>query len=156
MKKVISLIGTLLFIASVNAQSPVGKWKLVSGVTESVTGKSTDIMKGDYEKEPCMAKVIYIFSADGKINTNADHCPESTRKTLEASDPAIKWETSGNKKIIISTKDNDIDPITYDLNIFFHTDLGKRVMTWVLIFGNDPDDRNPEKVKRLIFTYYEL
>lgn len=159
MKKVNSLIGILLIITTVNAQSPVGKWKLIIGVTETVAGKSTDLLKNSYEKEPCLKNVIYIFSADGKIITDADKCPDSTRKNLEASNLAIKWEISGNNKIKISTKDSDIDPVTYELTIGLDEHSiarGRRVMRWVLNFGDDPDISNPDEVVVLEFVYEEL
>jgi len=158
MKKIITIIGLFLIIASVNAQSPVGKWKLVDGKIETITGKRIEFLKEDYEKEPCLANVVYTFSADGKIITKADNCADSTRKSLEASNLAIKWESSGNKKIIVSTKDKDIDPVTYDFEVFIlpHLNNGKRVMNWELKFDNDPEDRNPERARRLYFVYYAL
>ena len=159
MKKLISLIGTLLLITSVNAQSPVGKWKLTMAVTSTVGGKITDHLKDKYKKDPCLANVIYTFSADGNIITNADQCPDSTRKTVEASNLAVKWEIPGDKKIKIFTADKDIDPVTYELEMFQYPDpggKGKRVMTWQLNFGDDPNVNNPEEVTMLMFRYVEI
>jgi hypothetical protein len=157
MKKMISLLKMLLLIISVNAQTPAGKWKLIEARIITVRG-AINFLKEDYEKEPCLANVIYIFSEDGKIITNAESCPDSTRKSLEASNLAIKWETLGNAKITVSTKDKDIDPITYDLRVYTISYLngGRKIMQWDLDFPDDPEDRNPDKAKKLYFVYYSL
>jgi hypothetical protein len=156
MKKVISLIGVLLIITCLKAQTAVGKWKLILGSTLSVKGQTTDLLSEDYQKQPCLKNVIYTFEADGKIITNADHCPDSTKKDLEVSNIGIKWEASGSNKIIITTKNNDIDPLTYDLIIFLDSSLGKKIMIWNMSFNNKPDTHNPDPVKTLTFRFHEL
>ncbi len=156
MKRVIAFIWLLSLFTSVHAQSPLGKWKLWMAGAQDVTGRYTDFLRPLNEKEPCRANVIYIFTADGNIITNADNCPDSTKKAMEMSNLIAKWEISGNKKITISAKDKDIEPVTYVLNIWYNPDLKKRVMNWELIFGDDPDISNPEEIVRIYFSYQEL
>ena len=158
MEKVISLIGMLLLIISGNAQSPVGKWKLVKGITQSKHGIVTDILTEDYQKQPCLANVIYTLTADGKIITNADQCPDSTKKDLGVANLGIKWERSDYYNIIITTDDKDLEPLTYALAYFLNPDTRKRGMVWIMHLKYDPhlDSGKPDEIANLVFTFHEF
>ncbi len=54
----------VLTTASVNAQSPVGKWKKVSHVS-TYEGQTFDSHKALLAQRPCAAKVIWEINADG-------------------------------------------------------------------------------------------
>jgi hypothetical protein len=153
MKKLSSLLGTILFIATLHAQVDLtGRYKLVEGKFETVTGKYVHFLPEEYAKEPCLANVIYTFAGDGKIITTADNCPDSTKKKLFGPELVVKWERTGNNKMIISTKDDYIDPMTFDLHVYI-TDTRRKVMVWSTILEVDPNDPNPEKAKKLIMVY---
>ena len=154
MEKVISLIGMLLLFTSLDAQPFLGKWKLVKGETVSSKNIYTDILKEDYQKQPCLANVVYTLTADGKINTNADHCPDSVKKDLGVADLGIKWRSSGYN-IIVTPADNDLE-LPYTWILFQSSDKGKRGMYWTMQFKNEPDANNPDPITRLIFTFHEL
>ena len=158
MKKIISIIGLFLFMASVNAQSPVGKWKLVKGITQSKHGIITDVLKEDYQKQPCLANVIYSLTADGKIITDADHCPDSTKKDLGVANLGIRWERPDYYNIIITTDDKDLEPLNYALTFCLNPDTRARCMIWILHLKYDPylDSGKPDEIAQLVFTFHEL
>jgi len=155
MKKVISLLGMIFLFTSVYAQFPIGKWKLVKGSTLSLKNIDTDILKEEYEKQPCLANLIYTLTADGKIITNADACPDSAKKDLGVADLGIKWKSSAYNNIVITTADNDLE-LAYMLVSFTNKDTGRKGMLWIMDFKNEPDTQNPDPIKRLIFTFHEL
>ena len=154
MQKIISLLGMLLLFSILNAQTPLGKWKLVKGVTLSLKNINTDILKEDYQKQPCLASVVYTLTADGKINTNADQCPDSVKKDLGVANLGIKWRTSGYN-IIITTADEDLE-LTYVWSLSQGPNGGKRTMLWIMDFKDKPDSNNPDPITRVIFTFQEL
>ncbi len=149
MKKLIFLTGMLLFFISVHAQSPAGKWKRIAGINETVSGKRTDLLKDFHKSKPCMAEVIYIFSADGKITENADSCPELMRSSSGESGIGKRWDVAGNN-ITIRRGDNETSPTIYTV------EFNGMLMTWTLIYPDDPNIRDPEKVKSHTMVFEKL
>jgi len=152
MKKLVSFLASLLFIVPLQAQGGItGRYKLVEGKFETVKGKFIDFLKEEYDKDPCLANVIFDFTNDGKIITTADGCPDSTKKKLFGPELAVKWQVGAQNKMIISTKDDEIDPMAFDLLLYLNR--GKKEMKWEVVLEIDPNDPNPEKAKKLIYVY---
>jgi len=154
MKKLVSFLATLLFIVTLQAQPSVGRYRLVEGKFETVTGKFIDFLKEEYDKDPCLANVIFNFVADGRIITTADGCPDSTKEKLFGPELAVKWRLTAQNEITISTKDDYIDPITFRMT--GTRNRGKAEMKWEKLLEIDPNDPSPDKAKRLIYVYREI
>ncbi len=77
MKHSIFLAGLLLLFVSVQAQSPLGKWFHSVAISETVSGKKTDLMETFYKKYPCMKSSYYMFQKDKKVIELAPNCPEN-------------------------------------------------------------------------------
>jgi hypothetical protein len=157
MKKFIAVFGSLLFVVTLYAQMKLeGKYNLVQGHFETVSGKYIQFVQEEYDREPCLAKVVFTFTANGNILTSADNCPDSTKKKLFGPELAVKWVRTAENKIIISTKDDYIDPMTFDLKVYLHHVSGKKMMTWETNLEVDPNDPNPDKAKKLLYVYRAL
>lgn len=88
----------MLFITFAKAQSPVGKWKVVSHII-IFDGKKMDMHAALLKQRPCAANVYYEINADGtyRLNTAASGCDESYRKIQEKLWSKTKWKLDGNK-----------------------------------------------------------
>jgi len=86
-----------------NAQSPVGKWKMISHVS-SYGDQTFDSHKALLTQRPCAAKIVYEINADATYRLNASNsgCDEKYKKIQEKLYSETKWKAQGNK-ISIST-----------------------------------------------------
>ncbi len=86
------------FGLSVQAQSPVGKWKVVSHISE-YEGQKFDSHKALLSIRPCAAKIIYEISADKTYRLNAKNsdCDEKYKNIQERMNSESVWTLSGNK-----------------------------------------------------------
>lgn len=103
-------IFTLMLAASAFAQSPVGKWKLVQCYTQLDANRTRDQLAGMYSKQPCLEKLVYVFSADGKISLEENYCADVDPE--DVSGFGNKWETKSNK---ITVSGDDFDSMTFNL-----------------------------------------
>ena len=142
MKK-LSIITVLLVIAFAGiGQMATGKWKLVVGYTVSYADTKDDFLKVMYKEQPCLQKIVYVFSAAGKIDIEKNHCehvdPDGTAGF------GTKYVVKGNK---ITVSANEIDPETYDLEI-----KGNK-MTWRKTYEKQRTVNPKEDIKLLEYVF---
>lgn len=95
----IPLLFSFLFIAVIiNAQSPVGKWKIISH-TFVYDGQKIDSHAALLKQRPCAAKIIWEINADGIFRLNAANsgCDESYKKIQEKLYSKTKWKIDGTR-----------------------------------------------------------
>ena len=149
MQKTIFFFILLIATNASHAQSPVGKWKRISSITENAGGIKTDMQKSLHEAMPCTVNTAYHFLADGKMASTADGCPASFRKTMEQYNDKSKWATAGNK-IIVTIADNTLPPATYMVSYKGNS------MTWVFNYADNPKTPNPTNAKSTTLIYQKL
>ena len=97
MKNILLIIA--LFVGSnIFAQSPIGKWKMISHVS-SYEGQTFDSHKALLTQRPGAAKIIYEINADATYRLNASNsgCDEKYKKIQEKLYSETKWKVQGNK-----------------------------------------------------------
>ncbi len=98
MKKTIFLIAAMLAINVCTAQSPVGKWKLISS-TIVYGGQKIDTHAALLKQRPCAEKIVYEINADGtyRLNAAASGCDEKYINIQQKLYSITKWKMEGNK-----------------------------------------------------------
>lgn len=78
-------------------QNPVGKWKVISHVSE-FQGEKFDSYQALLTQRPCAAKIIYVIQTDGTYRLDFSHsqCDEKYRKIQEKIYSESVWTVSGN------------------------------------------------------------
>lgn len=101
MKKHATLLLILILSVSLNAQSPVGKWKMISHISE-YEGQKFDSHKGLISTRPCASKIFYEINTDKTYRLNAKNsgCDESYKKIQEKLYSESVWTLTGNKILI--------------------------------------------------------
>jgi len=117
------------------AQSPVGKWKIVSYVSE-FNGQKFDSHKALLQQRPCAAKIVYEINSNGTYRLNAANsgCDERYIKIQEKLHSEEVWTVKGNKitighKKAISVGHTYTFSIKGDIMIWTGTD-GEGVITY--------------------------
>lgn len=98
MKKRLFLVFALLaMITTSYAQSPIGKWKLVSYIT-TYDGTTFDSHKALLKTRPCAAKIFYEINANGtyRLNASQSGCDASYVKIQEKLHSEEVWTLNGN------------------------------------------------------------
>jgi hypothetical protein len=95
----------LLAATVIKAQSPVGRWKMIS-YTSEYAGQTMDSHAALLSQRPCAAKIVYEVNADGTYRLNAAEsgCDEKYKNIQEKLYSKTKWKLEGNK-ITTSTTD---------------------------------------------------
>jgi hypothetical protein len=85
-------------------QIPVGKWKVISHLSE-FQGEKFDSHQALLTQRPCAAKIIYVIHTDGTYRLDFSHsqCDEKYRKIQEKIYSESVWTVSG-KFITIGNK----------------------------------------------------
>jgi hypothetical protein len=139
MKSSFLIVVGVLFNLLVQAQGPAGKWRFVSYTLETRDGKKTDLLKDFLKDYPCTKSTLIHFDAAGNINARADKCPADMRHA----GLGTKWKMTSKNKIIVSTDDSDIDPVTYNFEL-----IGNK-MRWTINYEKDDSD----EVKQLVAEF---
>jgi hypothetical protein len=142
MKQSILLAGFLFLFVSVQAQGPLGKWFHSVAISETVSGKKTDVMEPFYKKYPCMKSSYYIFQNDKKVVELAPNCPESVSNDFNIG--GSTWNTNGSS-ISITFHDDASVPAVYQVQ---YTD--KNTMIWTYTY---PNATKPEAIKSLTMIF---
>ena len=121
---VLTIITTYLF-----AQNPIGKWKIVSHISE-YEGQKFDSHKALLTSKPCAAKIIIELNADASYRLNASNsgCEERYKKFQEKLYSKTNWQVK-NGVITLSTLKDFAVGQSYKISI-----SGSK-MTWVGIDG---------------------
>lgn len=143
MKHSIFLVGLVVLFVSVQAQSPLGKWLHSVAISETVSGKKTDLMEDFYKKYPCMKSSYYEFQKDKKVVELAPDCPEAVFNDLSIGGSI--WDTNGSSVSITFHDDTSVAAV-YQVQY-----KDKNTMIWTYTY---PNVTKPEAVKSLtmIFT----
>jgi hypothetical protein len=98
MKKTITTFLLLFSLATMQAQSPVGKWKMISHISE-YEGQKFDSHKAFVSTRPCASKIFYEINTDKTYRLNAKNsgCDESYKKIQEKLYSESVWTLTGNK-----------------------------------------------------------
>lgn len=97
MGKFLILFALLTISCCSFAQSPVGKWKVISEINE-YQGEKFDSHKALLSQRPCAAKIRYIIHTDGSYRLDASQsgCDEKYKKIQEKLYSESVWTVSGN------------------------------------------------------------
>jgi Lipocalin-like domain len=104
MKKLICIIITLCTINFCNAQSPVGKWKMISHVS-SYEGQTFDSHAALLSQRPCASKIVYEVNADAtyRLNASESGCDEKYVNIQQRLYSKTKWKVEGRQITISAT-----------------------------------------------------
>ncbi len=85
-------------------QNPVGKWKVISHISE-FQGEKFDSHQALLSQRPCAAKIMYVIDTDGtfRLNASQSQCDEKYTKIQEKLYSESVWTVSG-KFITIGNK----------------------------------------------------
>lgn len=119
---------TIVFLVSVLsalAQSPAGKWKVISHIVV-FDGKKMDMHAALLSQRPCASKIVYEINADAtyRLNATASGCDEKYKNIQQKLYSKTRWRVVGNKITISTLKDFAVGQ-TYTISI-----SGNK-MTWV-------------------------
>jgi hypothetical protein len=122
----ILIFGLMLLASSLTlqAQSPVGVWKMISHMVE-YGGEKMDSHASLLAQRPCAAKIVYEIKADGnfRLNASASTCDEKYRNIQEKLYAQTKWKLENG---IFSTSSTNF-AVGQSYKISFSGDK----MTWI-------------------------
>ncbi|HOY05996.1 MAG TPA: lipocalin family protein [Saprospiraceae bacterium] len=97
MQKSLSLIVFLFFALQIQAQSPVGRWKLLSH-TVDFGGEKMDTHAALLQQRPCAAKIVYEINADAtfRLNAAASGCDQKYIDIQQKLYSKTQWKLEGN------------------------------------------------------------
>jgi Lipocalin-like domain len=115
MNRLICIIITFCAINLCNAQSPVGKWKMISHVS-NYEGQMFDSHSALLSQRPCAAKIVYEVNADATFRLNASQsgCDEKYVNIQQKLYSKTQWKVEGNK--ITTSATNFVVGQTYTLS----------------------------------------
>jgi hypothetical protein len=104
MQKILLLIIFLIATVQINAQSPVGNWKIVSHTVE-YGGQKMDSHADMLQQKPCIDKIVYAINADGtfRLNAASSGCDEKYKSIQENLYSKTKWKQEGTTITTSST-----------------------------------------------------
>lgn len=138
MKKCMLFIAAVIIASSLQAQSPVGKWKFTAVYSETFAGKKTDMTKDFITSDPCFSKAILHFTADGKIDVQANSC-----KMDDSADKFAIWKTAGKTIKFYAGKD-DTEPEIFEL------EFSGNKMRWIKRFDYENDMDRSTGIKLVV------
>lgn len=97
----------MIYLTSSNlilSQNPVGKWKVISHISE-FQGEKFDSHKALLSQRTCAAKIMYVIHTDGtfRLDASQSQCDEKYTKIQEKLYSESVWTVSG-KFITIGNK----------------------------------------------------
>ena len=104
MQKSLFLIAFLFFALHIHAQSPVGRWKLLSHTVE-MGGKTVDTRAALLQQRPCAAKIVYEINADAtfRLNAAASGCDQQYIDVQQKIYSKTQWKMEGSLLTTSST-----------------------------------------------------
>lgn len=99
--KTIFLCISVCFCVAAYAQSPVGKWKMLSHIS-TYDGQTFDSHKALLQSRPCAAGIVWEINADGSFRQNLENtnCDEGYKKIQTKMYAKSVWKLSGNTLFI--------------------------------------------------------
>ncbi len=129
----------LAAVVAGNAQNPAGKWKLTEGWESTHTNKKVDFLKDMYRRQPCLEKLVYIFSANGEISLEKNHCEDVDADSTPAF--GTRWTL---KKTMLIVGNDEMDEQVFEV------ELKGNKMLWRAVF-KDPESKQEEKTIHYVF-----
>jgi Lipocalin-like domain len=104
MKKIMALLLLYMAYGAAMAQSPVGRWKIISH-TIVFEGKPMDTHAALLQQRPCAAKIAYDINANGtyRLDASQSGCDEKYKKVQEKLWSQTQWRLTGNTITLSST-----------------------------------------------------
>jgi hypothetical protein len=124
MIKLLYCLVLLISAFAVNAQSPVGKWKVLTHTVE-MEGSKIDMHAALLQRRPCAAKVVYEINADAsyRLNASASGCDESYVSMQEKLYSKTQWRLTGNQIMISATN--------FEIGQTYSVSFSGDKMTWI-------------------------
>ncbi len=121
MQKILFIFTITLLVNLAKAQSLVGKWQVVSHVSE-YEGEKFDSHAALLQMRPCAAKVYYEINADAtyRLRAKESGCDERYVKIQEKLYSQTNWQVKGDKIMISTQKDFSVGQ-TYTFKIVGNT-----------------------------------
>jgi hypothetical protein len=96
MKQLIIIVLTIISTTFCKAQSPVGKWKIISHIS-SFGGETFDSQEALLQQRPCAANIIYEVNEDKsyRLNAASSGCDEKYKTIQEKLYSKTKWKLEG-------------------------------------------------------------
>lgn len=96
-KRIILVFALIISLITTYAQSPIGKWKLVSHVT-TYNGTTFDSHKALLQTRPCASKIFYEINSNGtyRLNASQSGCDAGYIKIQEKLHSEEVWNLKGN------------------------------------------------------------
>ena len=97
MQKSLFLLVFLLASLQIHAQSPVGRWKVLSH-TIVYDGTTMDMHAALLQQRPCAAKIVYEINADAtyRLNAAASGCDQKYIDIQQKLYSKTQWKLEGN------------------------------------------------------------
>lgn len=117
MKKIFISLALIIAAQITTAQNPVGKWKVISHISE-YDGQKFDSHAALLTQRPCAAKISYEINADKtyRLNAAGSGCDEKYIKIQEKLYSKTMWQVQ-NGKITISTQKDFSVGQTYTITV---------------------------------------
>ncbi len=124
MKNLLLCFILLLTAGIAYAQSPVGKWKVLSH-TIDYDGQKIDMHEALLSTRPCAAKIVYEINTDAtfRLNAAASGCDEKYKSIQEKLYSKTAWKLEGT--LFSTSATNFAVSQTYTISFSGNT------MTWV-------------------------
>lgn len=132
-----------------SAQSVVGSWKKTGEMLIAGNGKTSDAFKMLVKHMPCYANVVYIFSADGKMDEHAKDCAAYLQKQIANQMKNSRWKMAGDR-LIMDVSDKSAPVLHGEYKVEF---AGPNKMVWTFDYSENPNVPNIAKVKQMKTTY---
>jgi hypothetical protein len=125
MKNLITVTAPLLIFCFCAAQSPVGKWKVLSHIS-TYQGQTFDSQKALLQQRPCAAKIFYEINADGtyRLNAASSGCDEKYKSIQEKLWSKTNWQLKGDIFTTSTLKD-------FSAGQSYKMTIDGNKMTWV-------------------------
>ena len=123
MLKQLFLIFCLCSTFITNAQSPIGKWKMLSHTT-LFDGETMDSHAALVSVRPCAKNIVYEFTVEGKASLNATGCEEKYKSMQEKLWSKTQWKADANS--ITTSNTNFAGGTTYQLSFTGNKMIWKR------------------------------
>jgi hypothetical protein len=141
--KITLYILALISVASFSFAQPVaGKWKLTASYTLTHTNKKEDFLKTIYAADPCLARQVFVFSGNGKLDIAKNNCKVDADGSAV---PGTSWKLKGNTNIQLKLDEKEW--VEYEVSF-----SGKN-MTWKISYPLENIKRKDTDIKLLVYIF---
>ncbi len=131
-------------------QPIVGKWTRTAAILTEADGTVTDMQPLVEKQMPCVASIVYEFTASGAQKTIIPGDCLTAMKPLAKLYADAEYVLTGNKLTVKAPAMPDFPPSVYLIKIQGDT------MTWDFQYADNPSYPNPTKAKHLRVVYKKV